>query len=246
MNNITPVTQKITPAILPKSFSELEEKLRLVVKAGKSDWVQIDAVDGIFAKNKTWPYQNDEEMRFPEMIYQTESLPYLDHIKFEIDLMVSDPRFEADKWIAAGASRLVLHIDSIDQAVLVDVARKIAAKGVELALGFGLHSSFEKLQAYINSVNSSESPKVVSGIQCMGIEKIGFQGQVFELIVLEHIRKIKEIYPGLLVSIDGGVNITTAPKLVEAGVDRLVIGSALFSKDKTVGEAIDEFSALFA
>ena len=61
----------------------------------------------------------------------------------------------------------------------------------------------------------------------MGIEKIGFQGQDFDERVIGQIMGLRAKYPELKISIDGSVNKNTAPELVKAGVDRLVIGSAL-------------------
>lgn len=78
----------------------------------------------------------------------------------------------------------------------------------------------------------------------MGIEKIGFQAQPFDVRVLENVKKIKEIYPSILISIDGGVNLQSAPMLVEAGADRLVVGSALFNSN-SISDTLVEISNTF-
>ena len=64
----------------------------------------------------------------------------------------------------------------------------------------------------------------------MGIERVGFQHQAFDERVLDQIRMVKKLYPNIKVSVDGSVNKSTIHALVEAGADRLVIGSALFDE----------------
>jgi ribulose-phosphate 3-epimerase len=77
----------------------------------------------------------------------------------------------------------------------------------------------------------------------MGIEKIGFQGEDFDERALDQIRKIKEKYPEMKVSVDGGVNQNTAKEIIKAGADRLVIGSALLNS-YDIKETFEEFRNL--
>ena len=63
----------------------------------------------------------------------------------------------------------------------------------------------------------------------MGIARIGYQGEQFDERVIDRIKEFKKAYPYSIVSVDGGVNKESAPLLKEAGVDRLVIGSAIFN-----------------
>lgn len=241
----------VTPAILPTDYKDLTSKLHKITSI--VDWVQIDVVDGEYAPNKTWPFTEEANGMFTSIVKQDEPMPYWDDMSFEIDLMVKNPAFEVDRWIAAGAMRLVVHLDSIEYDAFLDLARNIEEKGVEMVLGFGVDSSLEKLKKYIDAaegtnveVNTIKNNKVINWIQCMGIEKIGFQAQPFDVRVLENIKKIKEMYPAMMISVDGGVNLHTAPQLVEAGADRLVVGSALFTSDSisdTLVKISDTFNA---
>ena len=61
----------------------------------------------------------------------------------------------------------------------------------------------------------------------MGIEHIGAQGEPFDERVLSQIKSLRVLYPELIISVDGSVNEETAPLLVQAGANRLVVGSAL-------------------
>lgn len=72
----------------------------------------------------------------------------------------------------------------------------------------------------------------------------GFGGQKFIPTAVEKIRRLKEMFadaglPGAKISVDGGINSDTAPKVIEAGVDVLVAGSAIYGAD-CVAEAIKE------
>jgi ribulose-phosphate 3-epimerase len=104
----------------------------------------------------------------------------------------------------------------------------------EIGIAVGTNTSIEKVFPLVNSVDF---------IQCMGIENIGFQGQDFDERVLGQIRKLKAEFPDLIISVDGSVTLETAPKLIEAGATRLVIGSAIFNTDDIISR-VENFSAL--
>lgn len=224
----------ITPAILPTDFHDLYSKIYKVTSL--VDWVQIDVLDGSYAPNKTWPYiakvdgAPDDDI-FTKIVKQDEPMPFWDEMNFEVDLLVKNPAFEADRWIAAGAMRIVVHMDSIELDAFVDLAKRINAKGVELVVGFSVDSSVDKLVSYLNAIGDRKDSKIVNCVQCMGIKKIGFQAQQFDAAVLDNIKKIKEAIPYMFISVDGGVSEKTAQSLVDAGADRLIVGSALYTSE---------------
>ena len=75
----------------------------------------------------------------------------------------------------------------------------------------------------------------------------GFGGQKFIHRTLEKTRRLRRMIDerGLetILEVDGGVNATTAPLLVEAGADALVAGSYVFGHANPF-EAIDGLKAL--
>jgi ribulose-phosphate 3-epimerase len=77
----------------------------------------------------------------------------------------------------------------------------------------------------------------------MGIHDIGSQGQPFDTEVLERIKHLKNLFPELIISIDGSVNEKTIPLLLEAGADRFVSGSAILN-DENPKSAYERLSAL--
>jgi ribulose-phosphate 3-epimerase len=223
MNNI-----EIIPAVLTDTLEGIEKHLSEV--SSLTEWVQIDVVDGIYAPRKTWPYINDEKDLFSKIIRQEISFPHIEDINFEIDLMVADPIFDADRWIAVGARRLVIHMRSISKDNIKTLAQNIKDKGVGLVLGFSITDSIEILTSYIETIQSIYPEKnMIDGIQCMGIDHEGYQHEDFDEKVLDHISNIKKIYPSINISVDGSVNKMTAKKIVDAGATRLIVGSAIFN-----------------
>lgn len=211
---------EIIPAILPKDFNEIEEKIALVT--GLAPTVQIDICDGKFVPNTTWPYKKRDE-NFEAIVREDEGMPSWEDIDYEFDLMVKDPTpDEARQWLSAGAKRIVLHAESsLDLMPVIAVLDGLC----EVGLALNIQTPLDIIEKYKNKI---------SYIQFMGITKVGFQGQAFDPRVLEKIKKSKEMYPDLPVQIDGGVSLATAVELADAGADRLVAGSVLFGSDNIV------------
>jgi pentose-5-phosphate-3-epimerase len=57
---------------------------------------------------------------------------------------------------------------------------------------------------------------------------------------LEKIRALREEFPDLVISVDGGVNKETVEELAYTGVNRLVVGSSIFETDN-IREAVEYF-----
>lgn len=240
----------VVPAILPKDFAELTAKLELI--KGVVDTVQIDIADGKFVPNKTWPYwrkpttnnqqptkEEEEKKRggdqnFQELVAGKKKLPFLEDFDFEFDLMVASPREAIPDFVRIGASRIILHIESAEPDTLSSIISEWKhAVGIGLALMPS--TPIEKLEPFLH-----EAPFV----QCMGSDRVGFQGVALnEALVLPKISLLRKKYPELTISVDIGVNSKNAPRLIAAGANRLVVGSAVFGKANPA-EAIRELRAL--
>ena len=81
---------EIIPAILPKNYEDLKNKIALV--RGIVPVVQIDICDGIFVPSKTWPFSTGgaEDYNFHRILNEEEGMPFWEDIDFEFDLMVVD------------------------------------------------------------------------------------------------------------------------------------------------------------
>ena len=232
---------EIIPAILPKSFDELESKLSTVVIS--SPVVQIDICDGAFVQSRTWPYlkgANADEI-FETIVSQEQAIPQWENLDFEFDLMIQNPYEKIPDFISAGASRIVVHTGSCDEdemsAIIRDYGKQSNDVGMfDVELGIALLptdtiDSIKDIAAHIHFV------------QIMGIDHVGFQGERFDSKAVELVSLLHKSYPDLTISVDGGVNLETAPKLISAGASRLIVGSALWSASDFSG-TLEAFKAL--
>lgn len=220
---------EIIPAILPKNFRELEEKIGMIV--GISDIVQVDICDGKFVPSTTWPYWKADE-NFEKILREERGMPEWETINYEFDLMVSNPtEDDARKWLSAGAERIVLHHESSpDLSPVIAVLDGL----VQIGIAINISTNLEEVKKYADKIQF---------IQVMGIRKAGFQGQKFEPSAVDKVKEVKTVFPGLKVQIDGGVSLENADLLKNAGADALVVGSALFNSDNIV-DSIEDFRAI--
>ncbi|MDO8561607.1 MAG: hypothetical protein Q7S05_02150 [bacterium] len=231
----------VVPAVLPASSEDLEAKLALLAPLSAVTVVQIDVVDGRFASPATWPYESGAA-GFASLIAEGNMLPGFDRFRYDIDLMVADPESVIGSWIAAGASRLTVHVESTSYLpkIITDFKQKFGhdtgfmTDALSFGLAIGIETDLAVLEQYLGHVDY---------VQFMGIAKIGRQRQPFDERVLRKIKTFRSRHPKTTIQVDGGVSLTSAPRLLEAGVDRLIIGSALFKAKDLSGE-VKKFEAL--
>ena len=219
---------EIIPAVLPKDFFELKDKLELIKDVAKT--AQIDVCDGQFVPTATWPYKRQDDS-YEKILREEDGLPGWEKLLFEIDLMVNYPERIVEEWVTAGATRIIIHVEAKGD---VAEAIRILKDRVEIGLALGMQTPIEAIVPYIGDIAS---------VQLMGIDNIGLQGQAFDIKVVDKVRAIRAAYPDLMISVDGGVSLETAALLVEAGVNRLVVGSAIFNSDNPI-EAVAKFKKL--
>jgi ribulose-phosphate 3-epimerase len=217
---------RIIPAIIPKNLDDLAAKLSSV--AGFAPVVQIDVLDGRLVPHTSWPYVTPQDEDFSRIIREEEGLPYWEELSFEIDMMVADPMTVAPQWVAAGAERLVFHAESFTspqaareaiERFKADYSLSGGALSVEAGLALNLDSDV---------LEHRDALAAADFFQCMGIAEIGVQGAVFDDRALRRVAEVREMFPDLRISVDGGVNEENAEALIRAGADRLVVGSAIF------------------
>ncbi len=219
---------EIIPAILPQDFAEIEDKIGLIKAATKI--VQVDICDGHFVPNFTWPYKKKDNT-FEQIIREDEGLPGWEQLDYEFDLMVDNPEKVVDDWVSVGATRIIIHVEA--KGNVAEAVEKLVGR-IDIGLALNIDTPIDALKPFADRIQF---------VQCMGIDHVGFQGQEFDEKVVKKVRAVKETFPDLLVSVDGGVSLDNAGQLIEAGADRLVIGSAIFAAENPLS-AIAEFQAL--
>lgn len=226
----------IVPAILPKSREDLENKLARL--ASLVDSVQIDIVDGKYAYPASWPYAEGSRAESTH----DDALPHLDEFRFELDLMVEEPGSVVGAWIDQGVTRVTIHAESAHNlpALLENLQRTyghhkgFAPELLSIGLAIGVSTDLSLLEPFIDTADY---------VQFMGIASIGKQGQPFDERCLARVKAFRKKHPDMPIQVDGGVNLATAPALLDAGVSRLVIGSALWKNNDPKAE-LEKFAEL--
>lgn len=226
---------EVTPAVLAEDFSGLNEKLAKFVNITKM--VQIDVCDGKFVPSISWPMGQRDNGSIERILNEEEGLPFWEQLDFEFDLMVLNAHKNFDFFARLGVKKIIFHLEAETEDSFKEFLESLDPyfkDNIEIGLAINTTTDIKKLDQFINHVDF---------IQCMGIENIGFQGEPFDEKVLNQIKEIRGKYPEIKISVDGSVNENTAPLLVKAGANRLIVGSALM-QGCDIREKIKEFENL--
>jgi ribulose-phosphate 3-epimerase len=218
---------KIIPAILPHTYKGIEIPVERVLGAVTN--IQIDIVDGHFAPNRTWLFNNKDDDILSAIHEQEMGMPYWQELNYELDLMVKDPVEHMQQFIELGPSKMTFHIEGLDEARTVEFFETLP-EIIRTAIAFGIAIGIDTDPALI-----APYLPYIESIQCMGIQNVGYQGQAFDARVIDQIKKVKMLYPDKTIAVDGGVTLDNAASLVQAGATELVIGSALFQNTDSRG-----------
>jgi ribulose-phosphate 3-epimerase len=214
---------EILPAILPKSFEDLQAHADRVRSVAKK--IQIDVVDGRFASSTTWPYKDHGS--FEKLVSEEHGLPYWEDTDFEFDLMIENPAEHVMEYVRAGGSHIVIHaraenawegLHKLAELRGTDDGAFSVTTGIALLPNMqpDVLESFDTLFDYV---------------QVMGIDSEGKQGQPFDAHAINLVERLRHRYPDMMLQVDGGVSLENAKALAKAGANRLVVGSAIFGAD---------------
>ncbi len=200
---------QIIPTILTNSPEELEKKINFL--RSKTDWVQIDVVDGKFAPNRTFPLEWLNN-------YQDKNLFW------EVHLMVKNPFSWVEKCNFVLAQRVVGQIEFMnDQLDFID---RVESEGMEAGLAIDLPTSLELL--------NQEALFRVNLVLILSV-KAGFGGQKFDPNSLKKIKELvktrQSLNANFKIGVDGGVTPELFDPIQSAGGDICYIGSS-FWKEK--------------
>ncbi len=213
---------KIAPSILSADFTRLGEQVRAVEAAG-ADRIQIDVMDGRFVPNITFGAA------------AVESLRPLTRLTLEVHLMVEPPEDFIERFARAGADTLIIHQEATPH--LHWAIQQIHALGKRAGVALN------------PSTPAGALSEVISGLELVLVMTVnpGFGGQRFIPETLPKIRQVRRalVERGLNceVEVDGGINVETAPRVVEAGADVLVAGSAVFDAQEGIEAAFRKLLA---
>lgn len=232
---------EIIPAILEKNFSEIKNKLSALRERARC--VHIDICDGLFVPTQTWPFSGGhlggfDDFDFQKIINEEEGMPFWEEFDFEFDLMVADAVENFDLYMKLGPKRMIFHLGA--QKDIEEFEHFL--EGLDMYIRDNVQMGIAFKPSDDLSVVSKLSHKV-DFLHCMGSDKIGFQGEAFSDKALENIKFLKKTLPGVVISVDIGINLQNAQMLLDAGVDRLTVGSSIWKNPDPIG-ALQTFQSL--
>ena len=207
----------IEPSILSADLTRLGEQVREGEAAGIEGF-QVDVMDGRFVPNITFG---------PGVIRALRSL--VSGI-LDVHLMIVEPERYLTDFADAGANRLMVHQEATVH--LHRVLQQIRELGAESAVALNPSTPLSVLEDVLD---------LTDVIQVMTVNP-GFGGQPFIHSQVDKIRRLRQMLErrglDIAIAVDGGIDPTTAPLVVEAGATILVAGSSIYNTRASVAENV--------
>ncbi len=201
---------RIAPSILAADFTRLGDELKRIEEGG-ADLIHVDVMDGHFAPNLTMgPF-------IVEAVRRATSLPIDAH------LMIAEPERYAGSFIDAGADYIVFHAEAVeDPRSLIESIREA---GAGPGLSINPPTPAERVEPWLDAIDM---------VLVMTVNP-GFAGQGFMADVMPKLKQVadwkRERGLELLIEVDGGISVATAPMVAANGGEVLVAGSAVFCSE---------------
>ncbi|MEV0983158.1 MULTISPECIES: ribulose-phosphate 3-epimerase [unclassified Brevibacterium] len=210
------MTIHINPSILSCDFADLRGELAAIANA---DMAHVDVMDNHFVPNLTFG---------PPVV---ERIRAVSPIPLDAHLMITDADRHAPVYAELGCASVTFHAEAA--AAPVRLAREIRRLGAKASLAL---KPATPIEPYVDLLGEFDQ------ILIMTVEP-GFGGQSFLDVCLPKIRRTREAISAsgldILLQVDGGVSAATVDRVVDAGANVLVAGSAVYGADSPAA-AIDE------
>lgn len=197
----------IAPSILSADFARLGEEVTAIDRAG-ADWVHVDVMDGRFVPNLTIG---------PLVV---KALRTVTKRPLDVHLMIVEPERYVEAFAEAGADIITVHAEACQH--LHRSIQQIRALGKQAGVSLNPHTPEDVLRYVIDQLDL---------VLVMSVNP-GFGGQDFIPQVLPKIERIRAMIQAsgkaVNLEVDGGVKPGTARKVIAAGANVLVAGSAVF------------------
>lgn len=211
---------KLSPSILSADFSNLQLALDQCAVGG-AHWIHIDVMDNQFVPNLTIGPPVVKSLR-------SKTQKFLD-----VHMMVINPEKLVEPFAKAGADMITFHIEATDNPLsIIDL---IKSTGSKVGISLKPSTPISEVEPFFDKIDL---------ILVMSVEP-GFGGQGYIDTSTDRIKEIKQklieqcLQDRVLIEVDGGIKLHNAKKVIEAGADVLVAGSAIFGTDdpaKTIKE----------
>lgn len=198
----------VAPSILSADFANLGRDIDMINRSA-AQWIHCDVMDGVFVPNISFG--------FPVI----KSVSGLTDKVIDVHLMIVEPQKYVNEVRDCGANIMNVHLEACTH--LHRTVQAIKQAGMKAAVTLNPATPVCLLEDIAPELDM---------VLLMSVNP-GFGGQKFIENILPKTRRLRELLDRTgskaLIQIDGGVNLTTAPALAEAGADCLVAGSAVFS-----------------
>lgn len=205
---------KIAPSILSADFSRLGAELKRVKLAG-ADLIHVDVMDGHFVPNITIGPVVVKFMR------QSTKLP------LDVHLMIQNPAKYVGAFVNAGSDMITVHIETVSLKELQVIAKGLKKSKVKLGISLNPSTPLAKIKPVLG---------IVDFVLVMSVNP-GFGGQAFIPGAIEKTRQLRAVF-FKDIAVDGGINLSTAKLVKQAGANILVAGSYIFGA-KDIKQAIN-------
>jgi ribulose-phosphate 3-epimerase len=215
---------QIVPSVLPCDFARLGAEIEALDAAGV-DHFQWDVMDGQFVPNLTFG---------PDVIAAARK-----HTTkpFEAHLMVLTPDVLAARYVEAGCSRLIVHVEACPH--LHRTLGNIASMGANAAVALNPHTPVSEVEHVLDLVDM---------VLVMTVNP-GFGGQSYIASMEPKIAELRALIErrGLTdrvnIEVDGGIGPNTIEGAVAAGANVLIAGTALFRYSEGLEFAVSDLRA---
>lgn len=208
---------KIAPSILSADFTRLGQQIAEAEAAG-ADYIHVDVMDGHFVPNLSIG---------PVVV---EAVRRATRLPLDVHLMIEAPeRYLAD-FRAAGADHLTVHVETCPH--LHRTVHQIKELGCRAGVTLNPATPASSLEEILPFVDL---------VLVMTVDP-GFGGQTFIEEMVPKIRRVRqmlnEIGSQAELQVDGGIDPETAPRVIQAGAEVLIAGSAIFCAKEGIAAAI--------
>ncbi len=218
---------KIAPSILSADFGRIGEVVKETERAG-ADYIHVDVMDGKFVPNLTIGPLVVKAIR------ANTSLP------LDVHLMIVKPDRLIPDFIEAGAEKITVHREAVDE--LLPVINLIKGLGAKAGVSINPSTPASSLEDVLDHIDL---------VLAMSVNP-GFGGQSFIKNVLPKIKLLRLMIDEKQLSteleVDGGIKFDNVDRVIHAGADVIVAGSAIYNDNSSIQDSIakmrDSISAI--